>query len=43
MVDGAIAEEGRHEELLAQNGEYSRLYAMQMLEDRSVEEPSVLH
>jgi len=43
MVDGAIAEQGRHEELLAQNGEYSRLYAMQMLEDRSVEEPSVLH
>jgi subfamily B ATP-binding cassette protein MsbA len=43
MVDGAIAEQGRHEELLAQNGEYSRLYAMQMLEDRSLEEPSVLH
>jgi subfamily B ATP-binding cassette protein MsbA len=43
MVDGAIAEEGRHEELLAQHGEYSRLYAMQMLEDRSLEEPSVLH
>jgi len=34
MVDGTIAEEGTHEELLAKNGEYSRLYTLQILEER---------
>jgi ABC-type multidrug transport system fused ATPase/permease subunit len=33
MVDGAIAEEGTHEELMARKSEYSRLYAMQLLEE----------
>ncbi len=43
MVDGAIAEEGSHEELLAKNGEYSRLYSIQALEDREPEQREVLH
>lgn len=43
MVDGAIAEEGRHDELLHRNGEYSRLYTIQALETRDSEEREVLH
>jgi subfamily B ATP-binding cassette protein MsbA len=43
MVDGAIAEEGNHEELLACNGEYSRLYTKQMLENREAEAQESLH
>jgi subfamily B ATP-binding cassette protein MsbA len=43
MVDGAIAEEGSHEELLAKNGEYNRLYALQMLEQVESEPAEVLH
>ena len=43
IVDGAVAEEGTHEELLGRNGEYSRLYAIQALENRSSEEREVLH
>jgi subfamily B ATP-binding cassette protein MsbA len=43
MVEGAIAEEGTHEELLAKNGEYSRLYALQMLEQIEPETAEVLH
>jgi subfamily B ATP-binding cassette protein MsbA len=33
LVDGAIAEEGTHEELLARKSEYSRLYTLQLLEE----------
>jgi len=43
MVDGAIAEEGNHEELLACNGEYSRLYTKQMLENREAEAQESVH
>ena len=43
MVDGAIAEQGTHEELLRKNGEYSRLYAIQALEETAAEEPEVVH
>jgi subfamily B ATP-binding cassette protein MsbA len=43
MVDGAIAEQGRHEDLLRRNGEYSRLYAIQALEQSESEEPEVVH
>ena len=43
IADGAIAEEGRHEELLRRNGEYSRLYAMQALEERGAEPSEALH
>jgi subfamily B ATP-binding cassette protein MsbA len=43
MVDGSISEEGRHDELLHKNGEYSRLYAIQALEDREPEEREILH
>ena len=43
MVDGAIAEEGTHEELIAKNGEYSRLYSLQMLEQIESEPAEVLH
>ncbi|HEX9788416.1 MAG TPA: ABC transporter transmembrane domain-containing protein [Candidatus Binatia bacterium] len=43
MVDGAVAEEGTHEELLRHHGEYNRLYAIQALEVSESEEPEVLH
>jgi ATP-binding cassette, subfamily B, bacterial MsbA len=43
LVDGTIAEEGTHEQLLAKNGEYSRLYALQMLEQVEPEAVEVLH
>jgi len=43
MVDGMIAEEGTHEQLLARNGEYSRLYTLQILEEREPEAPEVFH
>ena len=43
MVDGAIAEEGTHDELLHRNGEYSRLYSIQALEDSETEERGALH
>jgi len=43
MVEGAIAEEGTHEQLLAKNGEYSRLYSIQALEDREPESREALH
>lgn len=33
LVDGSIAEEGTHEELLARKSEYSRLYSLQILEE----------
>lgn len=44
LIDGAVAEEGTHDELLAKNGEYGRLHALQMLEDGGErEERNVLH
>lgn len=44
LVDGAVAEVGTHDELLAKNGEYGRLHALQMLEDSGErEERNVLH
>jgi subfamily B ATP-binding cassette protein MsbA len=43
MVDGAVAEEGTHEELLRKNGEYSRLYSIQALEEGETEKPELLH
>jgi ATP-binding cassette, subfamily B, bacterial MsbA len=42
LVDGTIAEDGTHEELLARNGEYNRLYMIQALEERNGEEHGVL-
>lgn len=33
LVDGAIVEEGTHEELLVRKSEYSRLYTLQLLEE----------
>jgi ATP-binding cassette, subfamily B, bacterial MsbA len=43
MVDGAIAEEGSHEQLLARNGEYNRLYTIQALQDGENQAQDVLH
>jgi len=43
MVEGRIAEQGTHEELLRKSGEYSRLYAMQALEMTESEGPEVVH
>jgi ATP-binding cassette subfamily B multidrug efflux pump len=34
LTDGSIAEEGRHEELLAKGGLYTRMYEQQQKEDR---------
>lgn len=43
LVDGRIAEEGTHEELLARKQEYSRLYTLQLLEDEGASRGKVLH
>jgi subfamily B ATP-binding cassette protein MsbA len=43
IVNGAIAEQGSHDELLRKNGEYSRLYAIQALENNRAEEREALH
>ena len=43
LVDGTVAEQGTHEELLRKSGEYSRLYSIQALEDSEPEEREVLH
>ena len=43
LVDGTIAEEGTHEELLARKSEYSRLYSLQMLEEENPLNPEMLH
>jgi subfamily B ATP-binding cassette protein MsbA len=43
LVDGAVAEEGTHEELLAHNGPYSRLYNLQLLEGEEAREQETVH
>ncbi|MGZ8496139.1 MAG: ABC transporter ATP-binding protein, partial [Candidatus Binatia bacterium] len=43
MVDGAIAEQGTHDELMARDSEYSRLYSLQLLENRPVKEVELVH
>jgi subfamily B ATP-binding cassette protein MsbA len=43
LVDGGIAEEGTHEELLALKSEYSRLYTLQLLEEDRPGEDNLLH
>jgi subfamily B ATP-binding cassette protein MsbA len=43
LVDGTIAEEGTHEELLARKSEYSRLYSLQMLEEENSVNPQTFH
>jgi subfamily B ATP-binding cassette protein MsbA len=43
LVDGSIAEDGTHEELLARNGEYNRLYMIQALEEHDGAAEGVLH
>jgi subfamily B ATP-binding cassette protein MsbA len=43
MVDGTIVEEGNHDDLLARKSEYSRLYSMQLLEDRETVPAEIVH
>jgi ATP-binding cassette, subfamily B, bacterial MsbA len=43
LVDGMIVEEGTHEELLARKREYSRLYALQLLEEEAAADQESLH
>lgn len=43
LVDGAVAEEGTHEELLAHNGPYNRLYNLQLLEGEETREQETVH
>jgi len=43
VVDGRIAEEGTHEELLGRESEYSRLHTLQLLEDEGPRSAKVLH
>jgi subfamily B ATP-binding cassette protein MsbA len=43
LVGGKIAEQGRHEELMARKQEYSRLYSMQLLEDIQPVEAKITH
>jgi ATP-binding cassette, subfamily B, bacterial MsbA len=43
LVDGSIAEEGTHEELLARKSEYSRLYSLQTLEEENSVNRQTVH
>ena len=43
LVDGAVVEEGTHEELLARKRAYSKLYTMQLLEDEEAAGEELLH
>jgi ABC-type multidrug transport system fused ATPase/permease subunit len=43
LVDGSVAEEGTHEELMAKKTEYSRLYTLQLIEEESVAGQEFLH
>ena len=43
LVDGRIAEEGTHDDLLTAKGEYSRLYTLQLLEEDAGPEDQLLH
>jgi subfamily B ATP-binding cassette protein MsbA len=43
LVDGRIAEEGTHEELLGRQSEYRRLHTLQLLEDEGAHSGKVLH
>jgi subfamily B ATP-binding cassette protein MsbA len=43
LVDGSIAEEGTHDELLARKAEYNRLYTLQQLEDKGSPRRGLLH
>jgi ABC-type multidrug transport system fused ATPase/permease subunit len=43
LADGRIVEEGTHEELLARKHEYSRLYALQQLEEETPGGEETLH
>jgi subfamily B ATP-binding cassette protein MsbA len=43
LVEGSIAEEGTHDELLARKSEYSRLYTLQLLENEISAGQASLH
>lgn len=43
IVDGAIAEEGTHEELLARRGEYSKLHSLQFVDGSEPVAEAVMH
>ena len=43
LVDGSIVEEGTHEELVTREGEYNKLYTLQLLEGDEAKRRRVLH
>jgi subfamily B ATP-binding cassette protein MsbA len=43
LVDGSIAEEGTHEELLARKMAYGKLYSLQLLEEEGASQRKILH
>jgi subfamily B ATP-binding cassette protein MsbA len=43
LVDGMIAEQGTHDELLERKSEYSRLYTLQLLEEERSPGEKILH
>jgi subfamily B ATP-binding cassette protein MsbA len=43
LADGAIVEQGTHQELLARKSEYSRLYSLQILEEGNAVNQEMLH
>ena len=43
LVNGAIIEQGTHEELMARDTEYSRLHSLQLLEENGAPGGKVLH
>ncbi len=43
LVDGAVVEEGTHEELLARKRAYSKLYTLELLEEEGASHGKLLH
>jgi ATP-binding cassette, subfamily B, bacterial MsbA len=43
LVNGSVAEEGTHDELMARQSEYRRLYTLQLIEEQSPAGSALLH
>jgi subfamily B ATP-binding cassette protein MsbA len=43
LVNGSVAEQGTHDELMARQSEYRRLYTLQLIEEQTPTPPELLH